>query len=49
MSEEKIWDVGTVRNILRDEKAFVDCIYVYSKKSIHIEWRFDDKGEIHEQ
>ena len=24
--------------------SFVDCIYVYSDKSIHIEWLFDEKG-----
>ena len=26
---------------------FVDCIYVYNDKSIHIDWTFSDKGEEH--
>ena len=24
---------------------FVDCVYVYNDKSIHIEWSFSEKGE----
>lgn len=28
--------------------AFVDCIYVYSDKSIRIKWLFDEKGVVHE-
>ena len=27
---------------------FVDCVYVYNDKSIHIEWSFSEKGEKNE-
>lgn len=27
---------------------FVDCVYVYDNKSIHIKWTFSEKGESHE-
>lgn len=28
--------------------AVVDCIYVYSDKSIRIKWLFDERGVVHE-